>query len=168
MKKKRIGLYPGSFDPVTNGHLDIIFRAHKLVDELVIGVAKNQKKENLFSMEKRKKLILHEINKSKYNKKSFKVVIFDGLLMNFAKSINANLIVRGLRAVSDYEYELQMSLMNSQLLHGCETIFMVADSKWSFVSSRLIKEVALLGGDFSEQVPASILDNIKKRIQEKD
>ena len=83
---KKIGLYPGSFDPVTNGHLDIIFRAHKLVDKLVIGVAKNQKKENLFSMDKRKELIQKEIINSKYNKKNFKVVIFDGLLMNFAKS----------------------------------------------------------------------------------
>ena len=85
MKKKRIGLYPGSFDPVTNGHLDIIFRAHKLVDQLVIGVAKNHKKDNLFSMSKRKELILNEIKKSKYNSKCFKVVVFDGLLMNFAQ-----------------------------------------------------------------------------------
>ena len=116
MKKKRIGLYPGSFDPVTNGHLDIIFRAHKLVDELVIGVAHNQKKENLFSMKKRKELILHEIKKSKFDNKNFKVVIFDGLLMNFAKSINANLIVRGLRAVSDFDYEFQMALTNRVII----------------------------------------------------
>ena len=138
MNKKRIGLYPGSFDPVTNGHLDIIFRAHKLVDELVIGVAKNQKKENLFSMEKRKKLLLHEINKSKYNKKSFKVVIFDGLLMNFAKSINANL--------------------NSEI----ETIFLMASEKHQFISSRFVKEIYFLKGEVRSFIPKNVLSELKK------
>ena len=162
MKKKRIGLYPGSFDPVTNGHMDIIFRAHKLVDELVIGVAKNQKKENLFTMEKRKKLILHEINKSKHNIKSFKVVIFDELLMNFAKSINANLIVRGLRAVSDFDYEFQMTGMNARLNSEIETVFLMASEKHQFISSRFVKEIYFLKGDVRSFIPKNVLIELKK------
>ena len=162
MKKKRIGLYPGSFDPVTNGHLDIIFRAHKLVDELVIGVAHNQKKENLFSMKKRKELILHEIKKSKFDNKNFKVVIFDGLLMNFAKSINANLIVRGLRAVSDFDYEFQMTGMNARLNSEIETIFLMASEKHQFISSRFVKEIYFLEGDVKSFIPKNVLTELKK------
>jgi len=162
MKKKRIGLYPGSFDPVTNGHLDIIFRAHKLVDELVIGVAHNQKKENLFSMKKRKELILHEIKKSKFDNKNFKVVIFDGLLMNFAKSINANLIVRGLRAVSDFDYEFQMTGMNARLNSEIETIFLMASEKHQFISSRFVKEIYFLKGDVKSFIPKNVLIELKK------
>ena len=162
MKKKRIGLYPGSFDPVTNGHMDIIFRAHKLVDELVIGVAHNQKKENLFSMKKRKELILHEIKKSKFNSKSFKVVIFDGLLMNFAKSINANLIVRGLRAVSDFDYEFQMTGMNARLSSEIETVFLMASEKHQFISSRFVKEIYFLKGDVRSFIPKNVLKELKK------
>ena len=162
MKKKRIGLYPGSFDPVTNGHLDIIFRAHKLVDKLVIGVAHNQKKENLFSMKKRKELILHEIKKSKFDNKNFKVVIFDGLLMNFAKSINANLIVRGLRAVSDFDYEFQMTGMNARLNSEIETIFLMASEKHQFISSRFVKEIYFLKGDVKSFIPKNVLTELKK------
>ena len=162
MKKKRIGLYPGSFDPVTNGHLDIIFRAHKLVDQLVIGVAHNQKKENLFSMKKRKELILHEIKKSKFDNKNFKVVIFDGLLMNFAKSINANLIVRGLRAVSDFDYEFQMTGMNARLNSEIETIFLMASEKHQFISSRFVKEIYFLKGDVKSFIPKNVLTELKK------
>ena len=162
MKKKRIGLYPGSFDPVTNGHMDIIFRAHKLVDELVIGVAHNQKKENLFSMKKRKELILHEIKKSKFDNKNFKVVIFDGLLMNFAKSINANLIVRGLRAVSDFDYEFQMTGMNARLNSEIETIFLMASEKHQFISSRFVKEIYFLKGDVKSFIPKNVLTELKK------
>tara|TARA_B100000161_G_C33537805_1_gene409222 strand:+ start:996 stop:1493 length:498 start_codon:yes stop_codon:yes gene_type:complete len=162
MKKKRIGLYPGSFDPVTNGHLDIIFRAHKLVDQLVIGVAKNHKKDNLFSMSKRKELILNEIKKSKYNSKCFKVVVFDGLLMNFAKSINANLIVRGLRAVSDFDYEFQMTGMNARLNSEIETIFLMASEKHQFISSRFVKEIYFLNGQVKSFIPKNVLTELKK------
>ena len=120
--------------------MDIIFRAHKLVDQLVIGVAKNHKKDNLFSMSKRKELILNEIKKSKYNSKCFKVVVFDGLLMNFAKSINANLIVRGLRAVSDFDYEFQMTGMNARLNSEIETVFLMASEKHQFILLDLLKK----------------------------
>ena len=162
MKKRRIGLYPGSFDPVTNGHLDIIFRAHKLVDQLVIGVANNQKKENLFSMKKRKELIINEISNSKYDKKFFKVEIFDGLLMNFAKSINANLIVRGLRAVSDFDYEFQMTGMNARLNSDIETIFLMASEKHQFISSRFVKEIYFLKGEVKSFIPKNVLRELKK------
>ena len=162
MVKKRIGLYPGSFDPVTNGHLDIIFRAHKLVDQLVIGVATNQKKNNLFSMIKRKELILNEIKKSEYNLKNFKVVVFDGLLMNFAKSINANVIVRGLRAVSDFDYEFQMTGMNARLNSKIETIFLMASEKHQFISSRFVKEIYFLNGEVKSFIPKNVLSELKK------
>ena len=162
MVKKRIGLYPGSFDPVTNGHLDIIFRAHRLVDQLVIGVATNQKKNNLFSMTKRKELILNEIKKSKYNLKSFKVVVFDGLLMNFAKSINANVIIRGLRAVSDFDYEFQMTGMNARLNSSIETIFLMASEKHQFISSRFVKEIFFLNGEVKSFIPKNVLLELKK------
>ena len=162
MVKKRIGLYPGSFDPVTNGHLDIIFRAHRLVDQLVIGVATNQKKNNLFSMTKRKELILNEIKKSKYNLKNFKVVVFDGLLMNFAKSINANVIVRGLRAVSDFDYEFQMTGMNARLNSSIETIFLMASEKHQFISSRFVKEIFFLNGEVKSFIPKNVLLELKK------
>ena len=162
MKKKRIGLYPGSFDPVTNGHLDIIFRAHKLVDKLVIGVATNQKKNNLFSMNKRKELILHEIEKSRFNSKCFKVVVFEGLLMNFAEAINANVIVRGLRAVSDFDYEFQMTGMNARLNSNIETIFLMASEKHQFISSRFVKEIYFLNGEVKSFIPKNVLSEIKK------
>ncbi|MBF96305.1 MAG: pantetheine-phosphate adenylyltransferase [Pelagibacterales bacterium] len=157
-----MGLYPGSFDPVTNGHLDIIFRAHKLVDQLVIGVATNQKKNHLFSMSKRKELILHEIKKSNFNIKNFKVVVFDGLLMNFAKSIKANIIIRGLRAVSDFDYEFQMTGMNARLDSNIETVFLMASEKHQFISSRFVKEIYFLNGEVKSFIPKSVLVELKK------
>tara|TARA_A100001037_G_scaffold306621_1_gene353361 strand:- start:5591 stop:6097 length:507 start_codon:yes stop_codon:yes gene_type:complete len=163
-------VYSGTFDPVTRGHLNILKRSVSCFDVVHVLIAKNPAKKCWFSSEERKKMILsaacEEFSENDFDR--VKVHVVDGLITDWMRKNEISVIVRGLRAVSDYEYELQMSLMNSQLLKGCETIFMVADSKWSFVSSRLIKEVALLGGDFSKQVPASILENIKKRIQEKD
>ena len=163
-------VYSGTFDPVTRGHLNILKISVSCFDVVHVLIAKNPAKKCWFSSEERKKMILsaacEEFSENDFDR--VKVHVVDGLITDWMRKNEISVIVRGLRAVSDYEYELQMSLMNSQLLKGCETIFMVADSKWSFVSSRLIKEVALLGGDFSKQVPASILENIKKRIQEKD
>jgi len=159
-------VYSGTFDPVTKGHLNILERSVACFDVVHVLIARNPSKKCWFSSEERKDMILSSVkeNLKESDSKRIKVHIFDGLITDWMRENEINLIVRGLRAVSDYEYELQMSLMNSQLLKGCETIFMVADSKWSFVSSRLIKEVALLGGDFSKQVPKCIIKNIKKRV----
>ncbi len=161
-------VYSGTFDPVTKGHLNILERSAACFDVVHVLIARNPSKKCWFSSEERKKMIISSIkeNLDKEHAKKVKVHVFDGLITDWMRDNGVNLIIRGLRAVSDYEYELQMSLMNSQLLKGCETVFMVADSKWSFVSSRLIKEVALLGGDFSKQVPACIVKNIKKRVEE--
>ena len=124
-----IGLYPGSFDPITNGHLDIIFRASKIVDKLIIGVAENEKKNHLFSLDERKVLIEKQIEENKSTLKNVDVVSFDGLLMSFAEKINAKLIVRGLRAVSDFDYEFQMTGMNARLNSEIETVFLMASEK---------------------------------------
>ena len=132
------------------------------MDQLVIGVANNQKKENLFSMKKRKEKIINEISNSKYDKKFFKVEIFDGLLMNFAKSINANLIVRGLRAVSDFDYEFQMTGMNARLNSDIETIYLMASEKHQFISSRFVKEIYFLKGEVKSFIPKNVLRELKK------
>ena len=147
-----IGLYPGSFDPITNGHIDIILRASKLVDNLIIGVAINEKKKHLFSKDERKKLIINQISLNKKKISNVRVEVFDGLLMTFAEQIKANLIVRGLRAVSDFDYEFQMTGMNYQLNPEIETIFLMSADNNSFISSNLVKEVHKLGGDVSKFV----------------
>ena len=160
--KKRIGLYPGSFDPVTNGHIDIIIRGSKIVDTLIIGVAENEEKSHLFSMLERKKLIENQLIKKKNNITNVKVLSFKGLLMNFANHINASIIIRGLRAVSDFDYEFQMTGMNYQLNPDLETIFLMSSDKNSFISSNFVKEVHKLGGDVSKFVSTNtikILDN---------
>ena len=133
-----------------------------MVDKLVIGVATNQKKNNLFSMNKRKELILHEIEKSRFNSKCFKVVVFEGLLMNFAEAINANVIVRGLRAVSDFDYEFQMTGMNARLNSNIETIFLMASEKHQFISSRFVKEIYFLNGNVRSFIPKNVLFELKK------
>ena len=158
---RKIGLYPGSFDPVTNGHIDIIFRAHKLVDQLVIGVAENKNKNYLFSKAKRKEMIVNEIKKNKFHSSKFKVVVFDGLLMNFAQKINANLIVRGLRAVSDFDYEFQMAGMNARLNSEIETVFLMASEKHQFISSRFVKEIFFLNGEVKSFIPKNVLSEFK-------
>ena len=162
LMNKIIGLYPGSFDPITNGHIDIILRASKVVDILIIGVAENEKKKHLFSLKERKNLIEGQLNKNKSRIKNVKVVMFDGLLMSFAEKVNANLIIRGLRAVSDFDYEFQMTGMNYQLNPDLETIFLMSSDKNSFISSNFVKEVHKLGGDVSKFVSTNtikILDN---------
>jgi pantetheine-phosphate adenylyltransferase len=143
---KRVGLYPGTFDPMTNGHLDIIGRAVKLVDKLVIGVAINRDKGPLFTLEERCAMVLEE---TKPFTKHAEIIVmpFEGLLMHFAQEVGAQMIVRGLRAVSDFEYEFQMTAMNQQLNRDIETVFLMADPRHQAVASRLVKEIAKLGGD---------------------
>jgi pantetheine-phosphate adenylyltransferase len=156
LMNKITGLYPGSFDPITNGHIDIILRASKVVDILIIGVAENEKKKHLFSLKERKNLIEGQLNKNKSRIKNVKVVMFDGLLMSFAEKVNANLIIRGLRAVSDFDYEFQMTGMNARLNSTIETVFLMASERHQFISSRFVKEICMLDGDVSSFVPEEV------------
>ena len=154
---ERVGLYPGTFDPVTNGHLDIISRGLKLYDRLIIGVAINEAKKPLFSLEERVASVTREAAKFKANgTATVEVRPFSGLLMHFAEECGAGSIVRGLRAVSDFEYEFQMASMNEQLNPDIETVFLMADVRHQAVASRLVKEIAKLGGDISSFVTADV------------
>lgn len=161
----RIGLYPGTFDPMTLGHLDIIKRAVKLVDELVIGVAINAGKGPLFSLEERAAMVTEELSAvSVESGVPIKVVPFDSLLVNFADELNADIIIRGLRAISDFEYEYQMVAMNDALNDRVETVFLMADLKYQAIASRLVKEIAKLDGDISAFVPKRIATKLLAKL----
>ncbi len=163
--KQRIGLYPGTFDPVTNGHIDIIGRSVRLMDRLVIGVAINTGKGPLFSVEERVELVQAETSEIAHrNGTIIEVVPFQGLLIDFARKLGACMIVRGLRAVTDFDYEFQMAGMNYRMAPDIETVFLMASERHQFIASRLVKEVAALGGDISSFVPAVTLDRTLKRI----
>lgn len=150
MPQKRVGLYPGTFDPMTNGHMDIIKRAVKLVDHLVIGVAINEAKGPLFTLDERVEMLRHEAGPlAKAAGVSLTVEPYDVLLMHFAEQVGASVIIRGLRAVSDFEYEFQMVGMNRKLNPDIETVFLMADAQHQALASRLVKEIASLGGDVS-------------------
>lgn len=156
----RIAVYPGSFDPLTNGHLDIIRRASHLFDRLLVAVLENEGKSPVFSVPERKELIARctgEIPNAEVHS-------FSGLLVDFMRRTDAHVVIRGIRAVSDYEYELQMALMNRELYAESETIFMIPAVEYTFVSSRLVKEVFRLGGDITHLVPAPVLDALKARL----
>ena len=164
LMNKIIGLYPGSFDPITNGHIDIILRASKVVDILIIGVAENEKKKHLFSLKERKNLIEGQLDQNKSRIKNVKVVMFDGLLMSFAEKVNANLIIRGLRAVSDFDYEFQMTGMNARLNSTIETVFLMASERHQFISSRFVKEICMLNGDVSSFVPEEVHSKLSNKF----
>jgi pantetheine-phosphate adenylyltransferase len=161
---KRIALYPGTFDPLTNGHFDIIRRAVKLVDKLIIGVAVNASKGPVFSLEERVLMVNEQAEQFRKNVE-IEVVSFDGLLMHFAENIGAKSIIRGLRAVSDFEYEFQMVAMNQRLNSEIETVFLMADPRHQAIASRLVKEIARLGGDISAFVPPMIEARLKERYK---
>mgnify|MGYP002717071142 CR=1 FL=1 len=144
---KRIGVYPGTFDPVTNGHMDIIQRASRVLDHLIVGVARNAGKGPLFSTEERVAMVEEDVAALKPNGTKIEVRPFDSLLMKFAVDMNASVIIRGLRAVSDFEYEFQMAGMNARLNPKVETVFLMASDRHQFISSRFVKEIARLGGD---------------------
>ncbi len=158
---ERTVLYPGSFDPLTNGHLDLIDRACKLFDHVIVGVAHNAEKNSFFSPNERVELIERCV--AHYN--NVRVVHFEGLVVDAVIRYRAHALLRGLRAISDFEYELQMALMNRSLKTDCETIFMTPTPKNSFVSSRVVKEVASLGGRFEQFIPAPIAEAIKAKLK---
>ena len=159
----KIGIYPGSFDPITYGHLDIIQRSLSVVDELVIAVSNNNSKNHLISIEDRLNLINQSIlSLPEKDLSKIKVERFDNLLVHYVKSKNASLIIRGLRAVSDFEYEFLMTGMNRSIDKDIETIFLMSSEKYHFISSRFIKEIHKLGGDISKSVPKPVLDFLSK------
>ena len=160
---KRVGLYPGTFDPVTNGHIDIIGRALKLVDRLVIGVAINEDKGPLFTLEERVELLRAETAPLAHGAEIV-VTPFKSLLVHFAREQGATIIVRGLRAVADFEFEFQMTAMNQQLDRDIETVFLMADPRHQAVASRLVKEIARLGGDVSGFVPPSVARHLLAKV----
>ncbi|NQV48352.1 MAG: pantetheine-phosphate adenylyltransferase [Rhodospirillaceae bacterium] len=167
MSTPRIGVYPGSFDPITNGHLDIISRATKVVDRLVIGVAKNTGKDPLFSIDERVEMVDTEV---KLLEKAGDAVVevrpFDILLMDFAESVDASVILRGLRAVSDFEYEFQMAGMNARLNKQVETVFLMASDRHQFIASRFVKEIGRLGGDIGHFVSPRVKQRLVSRFAE--
>jgi pantetheine-phosphate adenylyltransferase len=166
MTKKNIGIYPGTFDPITNGHADIIARASKLTDTLILGVSENAGKNPMFSIDERCEMARIYLNK--YDIASnVEVMKFDGLLTKFASQVNAKFIVRGLRAVSDFEYEFQMACMNSRLDETIETIFLPASEKNQFISSRLVKEIVSMEGDISGFVIPEIEQRLIKFFKDK-
>ena len=167
MPSPRIGIYPGTFDPVTNGHMDIIARATKVVDKLIVGVAEHTGKDTLFSLDERLTTVRDEISHLGVAAKSeVEVCSFNSLLMTFAERVEASVIIRGLRAVSDFEYEFQMAGMNSRLNSEIETVFLMASDKHQFIASRFVKEIARLGGDISHFVAPRVKEKVILRFEE--
>lgn len=156
----RIAVYPGSFDPITNGHLDIIRRASKIYDQLIVGVLDNSSKKPMFSAEDRKEMIDEAIK----DLDNVTCDVFSGLLVDFAKIKGADVIVKGLRTVSDFEYELQMALLNKALNPEYETMFMMTDTMYSYISSSMVKEVAKYNGELNGLVPKHVITKLKDKI----
>ena len=157
------GIYPGSFDPVTYGHLDVIERSSKLVDELIVGVLNKKAKSPLFSAEERVRM-LNEVTKDMPN---VTVVPFEGLLVDFARKMDAGLVIRGLRAITDFEYELQMAQTNHKMEPDVETVFLTTSLDYSYLSSTTVKEVAAFGGDISQFVPGIVADLIEEKMNKR-
>jgi len=163
LQSSLVAIYPGSFDPITNGHLDLVARGSRMVGRLIVAVLRNQAKQPLFSVEERLEM-LAEVVKPYPN---VEVGAFDGLLVDYAASRGATMIMRGIRAVSDYELDWQMALMNRRLRPEIETVFLVAGEEYSFISSNLVKEVAALGGNVSGIVPPLVEQRLRKKIPAK-
>jgi pantetheine-phosphate adenylyltransferase len=166
MTKPRIGVYPGTFDPITNGHMDVILRAGRIVDKLIIGVASNAGKGPLFSTEERVETVREEVRNLAEPELARRIEVqsFEMLLMNFAVAVGASVIIRGLRAVSDFEYEFQMAGMNARLNPTVETVFLMASDRYQFISSRFVKEIGQLDGDVGHFVSPRIVALLKERF----
>jgi pantetheine-phosphate adenylyltransferase len=158
--KSIIAIYPGSFDPVTNGHLDLIERGAKIFDRLIVAVLRNLEKDPLFAISERVEM-LREVTQTWAN---VEVDVFGGLLMDYARQKKAHVILRGIRAISDYEYELQMALMNRKLEPHIETVFMMPAETYSYLSSRLVREIARLGGSVRDLVPALVEERLRTKV----
>ena len=156
-------VYPGSFDPITNGHIDIIKRGLAIFDEVIVAIAKNSEKKPLFTVKERVKMI-REIAKGL---KGIRVDVFDGLLVDYVKSVGAKAVIRGLRAVSDFEYEFQMAITNRKLGKDVETIFLMSSEKYSYLSSRIVKEVSSYGGNITGMVPESVVKALGEKFMRK-
>ena len=166
MASERTGVYPGTFDPVTSGHMEVIRRSLRLVDRLVIGPATNIGKGPLFSLEERIDIITEDIaDFSEVDRARIKIVPFDGLLIHFAREVGASVVIRGLRAVSDFEYEIQMANMNARMAPDIETIFLMASDRHQFIASSLVKDIARLGGDTSQFVSKKVFQRLKDKFK---
>jgi pantetheine-phosphate adenylyltransferase len=160
MRKPVTAIYPGSFDPVTNGHLDLIARGAMIFDQLIVAVAQNLEKDPLFVVKERVEML----EAVTFEWKNVEVEVFDGLLVDYARSRGASVIVRGIRAVSDYEYELQMAMMNRKIEPDIETVFMLPAEAYSYISSRLVKELARLGGPVKDLVPPLVVERLRAKV----
>jgi pantetheine-phosphate adenylyltransferase len=156
-----IAVYPGSFDPVTNGHLDLIARGAKIFDHLIVAVAKNVEKEPLFTVQERVEML----EAVTFEFKNVEIDVFDGLLMDYAREKGARVVLRGIRAVSDYEYELQMAMMNRKIEPDIETVFMMPGEAYSYISSRLVRELAKLGGPVKDMVPPLVEERLRGKVK---
>ncbi|HKV16605.1 MAG TPA: pantetheine-phosphate adenylyltransferase [Reyranella sp.] len=165
MAAERIGVYPGTFDPITSGHMEVVRRSLRLVDRLVIGPAINIGKGPLFSLDERIEIIKEDIEEfPQADRDRISVVPFEGLLIHFARQIGASVIIRGLRAVSDFEYEIQMANMNARMEPNVETIFLMASDRHQFIASSLVKDIARLGGDTSQFVSQKVFERLKRKF----
>ena len=165
MASERVGVYPGTFDPVTSGHMEVVRRSLRLVDKLVIGPATNIGKGPLFSLQERIDIIKDDIaDFSEIDKARIQIAPFDGLLIHFAREVGASVIIRGLRAVSDFEYEIQMANMNARMEPNIETIFLMASDRHQFIASSLVKDIARLGGDTSQFVSKKVFQRLKRKF----
>ena len=162
--KRKIAIVPGSFDPITYGHIDIIKRSAQLFDEVIVAILVNPDKKYLFTLEEREEMI----NESIKGFNNVKVDSFSGLLVNYAKKVNSTVIVRGLRAVSDFEYEMQLTFMNKALDDNIETFYMLANKQYSFISSSIVKGVSGFGADLSKFVPKHVEERLEKKVKERE
>ena len=162
--KRKIAIVPGSFDPITYGHIDIIKRSAQLFDEVIVAILVNPDKKYLFTLEEREEMI----NESIKDFNNVKVDSFSGLLVNYAKKVNSTVIVRGLRAVSDFEYEMQLTFMNKALDNNIETFYMMANKQYSFISSSIVKGVSGFGADLSKFVPKHVEEKLEKKVKERE